>query len=52
MLGFRKLRRSHSTLYAVFNVHPHVTQMSMGHGAFDTTMKYYTGVPAEWPDAG
>ena len=21
--------------------------MSMGHGSFDTTMKYYTGVPAD-----
>jgi hypothetical protein len=23
-----------------------VAQMSMGHGSFSTTMKYYTGVPA------
>ncbi len=45
-LDFRKLRRSHSTFYAVLNVHPRVAQMSMGHGSFDTTMKYYTGVPA------
>ena len=46
-LDFRKLRRSHSTFYAVLNVHPRVAQMSMGHGSFDTTMKYYTGVPAD-----
>ena len=46
-LDFRKLRRSHSTLYAVLNVHPRVAQMSIGHGSFDTTMKYYTGVPAD-----
>ena len=45
-LDFRKLRRSHSTFYAVLNVHPRVAQMSMGHGSFDTTMKYYTGVLA------
>jgi hypothetical protein len=42
-LDFRKLRRSHSTFYAVLNVHPRVAQISMGHGSFDTTMKYYTG---------
>lgn len=42
-LVFRKLRRSHSTFYAVLNVHPRVAQMSMGHGSFDTTMIYYTG---------
>ncbi len=46
-LDFRKLRRSHSTFYAVLNVHPRVAQMSMGHGSFSTTMKYYTGVPAD-----
>jgi len=46
-LDFRKLRRSHSTFYAVLNVHPRVAQMSMGHGSFDTTLKYYTGVPAD-----
>ena len=46
-LDFRKLRRSHSTCYAVLNVHPRVAQMSMGHGTFDTTMEYYTGVPAD-----
>ena len=46
-LDFRKLRRSHSTFYAVLNVHPRVAQMSMGYGSFDTTMKYYTGVPAD-----
>lgn len=46
-LDFRKLRRSHSTFYAVLNVHPRVAQMSMGHGSFGTTMKYYTGVPAD-----
>ena len=46
-LDFRKLRRSHSTFYAVLNVHPRVAQMSMGHSSFDTTMKYYTGVPAD-----
>ncbi len=46
-LDFRKLRRSHSTFYAVLNVHPRVAQMSMGQGSFDTTMKYYTGVPAD-----
>src|SRR5688500_10770041 len=33
-LDFRKLRRSHSTFYAVLNVHPRVAQMSMGHGSF------------------
>jgi hypothetical protein len=49
-LDFRKLRRSHSTFYAVLNVHPRVAQMSMGHGSFDTTMKYYTGVPADLPE--
>ena len=31
----------------MLNVHPRVAQMSMGHGSFDTTMKYYTGVPAD-----
>ncbi|MDP9440474.1 MAG: site-specific integrase, partial [Actinomycetota bacterium] len=46
-LDFRKLRRSHSTFYAILNVHPRVAQMSMGHGSFSTTMKYYTGVPAD-----
>lgn len=46
-LDFRKLRRSHSTFYAVLNVHPCVAQLSMGHGSFSTTMKYYTGVPAD-----
>jgi integrase len=46
-LDFRKLRRSQSTFYAVLNVHPRVAQVSMGHGSFDTTMKYYTGVPAD-----
>ena len=46
-LVFRKLRRLHSTFYAVLNVHPRVAQMSMGHGSFDTTMKYYTGGPAD-----
>jgi integrase len=45
-LDFRKLRRSHSTFYAVLNVHPRVAQMSMRHGSSDTTMKCYTGVPA------
>ena len=46
-LDFRKLRRSHSTFYAVLNIHPRVAQMNMGHGSFLTTMKYYTGVPAD-----
>ncbi len=46
-LDFRKLRRSHSTFYAVLNVYPRVAQMSMGHGSISTTMKYYTGVPAD-----
>jgi hypothetical protein len=46
-LDFRKLRGSHFTFYAVLNVHPRVAQMSMGHGSFSTTMKYYTGVPAD-----
>lgn len=46
-LDFRKLRRSHSTFYAILNVHPRVAQMNMGHGSFSTTMKYYTGVPAD-----
>ena len=46
-LDFRKLRRSHSTFYAVLNFHPRVAQVSMGHGSFETTMKYYTGVPAD-----
>ena len=46
-LDFRKLRRSHSTFYAVLNVHPRVAQMNMGHRSFSTTMKYYTGVPAD-----
>ena len=31
----------------MLNVHPRVAQMSMGHGSFDTMMKYYTGVPAD-----
>jgi hypothetical protein len=31
----------------MLNVHPRVAQMSMGHGSFDTTMKYYTGLPAD-----
>lgn len=39
-LDFRKLRRSHSTFYAVLNVHPRVAQMSMGQGSFSTTLKY------------
>jgi integrase len=46
-LDFRKLRRSYSTFYAILNIHPRVAQMSMGHGSFSTTMKYYTGVPAD-----
>ncbi len=46
-LDFRKLRRSHSTFYAILNVYPRVAQMNMGHGSFSTTMKYYTGVPAD-----
>ena len=46
-LDFRKLRRSYSTFYAILNIHPRVAQMSMGHGSFATTMKYYTGVPAD-----
>jgi hypothetical protein len=46
-LDFGKLRGSHSTFYAVLNVHPRVAQMSMGHGSFSTTMKYCTGVPAD-----
>ncbi len=46
-LNFQKLRRSHSTFYAILNVHPRVAQMSMGHGSFETTMKYYTGVPSD-----
>jgi hypothetical protein len=42
---------SHSTFYAVLNVHPRVAQMSMGHGSFSTTMKFMLRSSFLAPDA-
>ena len=46
-LNFQKLRRSHSSLYPLLNIHPQVARIGMGHGSIDTTMRYYTAVPPE-----
>ena len=46
-LDFRKLRRSHSTFYAVLNVHPRLAMAWKGHSDVLTTMKVYQQAPDE-----
>lgn len=46
------LRSTYSTNLAALGVHPRVAQQLLGHGRFDTTMRFYTAViPSALRDA-